>query len=74
MSLYKDFLALGYSDSEALELAQLAESFENDPVADVELDEATKIIIDKFNELGCTSFRMSAEELAKIMERGKSYD
>lgn len=74
MSLYKDFLALGYSDSESLELARLAESFENNSVADVEIDEATKTIIDKFNELGCTSFRMNAEELAKIMERGNPFD
>ena len=59
MSLYKDFLALGYSDSESLELARLAESFENNSVTDVEIDEATKTIIDKFNELGCTSFRMN---------------
>lgn len=32
-------------------------------------NEATKIIIDKFNELGCTSFWMNADELAKIYER-----
>lgn len=25
-------------------------------------------------ELGCTSFRMNAEELAKIMERGNPFD
>lgn len=51
MSLYKDFLALGYTDSEALELAHLAEDFEDCSVADIESDEATKIIIDKFNDL-----------------------
>lgn len=56
MSLYKNSLVLGYSDSEAFELARLAESFENNPVADVGPDEATEIIVDKFNELGCTSF------------------
>ena len=51
MSLYKDFLALGYTDSEALELTHLAEDFEDGSVADIESDEAAKIIIDKFNEL-----------------------
>lgn len=45
MSLYKDFLALGYTDSEALELTHLAEDFEDGSVADIEPDEATKIII-----------------------------
>lgn len=51
MSLYKNFLALGYSDSEALELAHLAEDFEYGSVADIEPYEATKIIVDKFIEL-----------------------
>lgn len=68
MSLYKEFLELGYSESEANELSHLAKLGDY-PVADIELDEATKIVIDKFNELGCTSFRMNADELAKIYER-----
>lgn len=68
MSFYKDFLALGYSESEARELAYLAENFGDGYVADIELDEATQTIVDKFNEVGCTSFRMSADELAKIMK------
>lgn len=69
MSLYKAFLELGYSESEALELSHLAE-FGDCPVADIEPDEATKNLIDKFNELGCTSFCMDEDEFAKIMEGG----
>lgn len=68
MSFYKDFLALGFSESEALELAYIAENVRDDHVADIELGEATQILIDKFNEVGCTSFRMSAGEIAKIMK------
>lgn len=43
MNLYKDFLALGYSESEAKELAYLAENY-NEPVSGEEVGRGLRIL------------------------------
>lgn len=69
MSFYEEFLALGYSKCEARELSCLAENFGDDHITDIQPDEAMQTLIDKLNEIGCTSFRMKADELEKMMKR-----
>lgn len=55
MNYYKDFLVLGYSESEAKELAYLAENY-NEPVSSEEIG---------------TALRILAVDLAKVVELPK---
>lgn len=63
---YKEFIMLGYSEDEADALATLAiKQSAEIPELNPELELK---IIETLNSIGCTSFRMSPEELREIYE------
>ena len=63
----KDFQKLGYTHEESMELAKAAiQPITINPA--INWDE----IIEAFNSIGCTSFRMTPEEIEKILERSNN--
>lgn len=64
MGLYEDFLSLGYTHKEAQILAHTAKTC-NDHFADIEINEALERIVDKFNEIGLTSFHTFHDKARK---------
>lgn len=59
----KDFEKLGYTHEESVELAKAAiEPITINP--EINWDE----IVEAFNSIGCTSFRLSSEELENLLK------
>lgn len=63
----KDFEKMGYTTEEAKQLIEEA----TQPVDISFMDEEFQEIVDKWNSIGCTSFRFTADELKKILEEQK---
>lgn len=60
----KDFEKLGYTHEESVELAKAAiQPITINPA--INWDE----IVEAFNAIGCTSFRMTSEEIENVLER-----
>lgn len=63
---------LGYTHEESVEIANNDFEWFSQTHKEFKLDdEEWKRIVDEFNEIGCTSFRMTADELKKIVEEHK---
>lgn len=61
---YKDeFKKLGYDDKFSDTLADLATDYSGGIALGIDLSSATESIIDKFNEIGYTSFQISAGDI-----------
>jgi hypothetical protein len=61
---YKDeFKKLGYDDKFSDTLADLATDYSGGIALGIDLSSETESIIDKFNEIGCTSFQISAGDI-----------
>ena len=55
----EEFEKLGYSHEEAVNIVESATTLS---------DEEIKRIADEFSKIGCTSFRLTADELKEILE------
>ena len=71
MSLYEDFLALGYTENEVEILTYLAKNSDKSAF-DVDIDEISEAIVDEFNRIGCTSFHLESDEIAKLLTKENS--